>query len=930
MKRKEITPIIAGICILATLLGYGAIISSFMPAVTSYTTSSYQVLLLGNGNDLYFEETLQIDTNSFEITQITDMDASIDLSAFDLVILFDPILSLPQTVELETFIESGGGVLFILGSNIQSDPSILQELEIISPSANLSLSNVTMLPLISDKNHPIAQNIDWNSAPALKINRVSLIDPLYLNQSAQSIINMYPSNVYLNHEDYALPLLFKQNKGLGSITVFTGWLDRNDQNSTQNANRPYYVWPYFNYLFYSASLDAMGETDQILDFEDWAYSPVPHLKDQIWIFAFVLILGTITIVSFIYIKRKIKNPVQTDLVPTEHTLNCPKEEILLEEKPKLANQIELESRESLKNPWELIGNHRQLSGFLTYFFIGLIVILPQIIISSFVLPKIIGISYAQARGWYGYTARFFKILWTLLDLGTATVLVKRFSEHRIKNPEKAMHYVQIYVWWQILSGVFQVFIIAFIGSLIFPQTQIAHMSWVFISFSMVQYPGFFIVFLLTLRGLQRIDLYLILQVCWDYVFLLIGQILFCYLGRIWGEANPSIGPAIGVAIGFAIANYFRYWMTFWMGLIIFKKLGYSPKKCFRVGFSTEEIKDALTFGSKITLGTIFAPLITAIQVILISSYVANYSSELGYYDLAHSIAEMVQIIWLYALSLLGAFSESISHKKTKLTNLYLFQGFRWLNFFGFFVCSIIYSTGKYFLIGTAGEELGLNAAEYLGIATLVQILFIYNWLSNNFLNAANKPLFNSMTSLIVQVIRFLMLVFLIYTKSLIFIIYAFIPGLILSDIISWIYIYKKTKFKLYVLKSFIAPISAAILNYLVMRFLSDLIFSLSLGDKVINTGILYLVAMFVSITLFSFLDGFFGGFDENTLKEFKKAVLMQRIKFIKTLAIALYKCAEFGTKLSPLQKVSPISIYNEAAIEAFELTLEKKTLNVMK
>ena len=74
----------------------------------------------------------------------------------------------------------------------------------------------------------------------------------------------------------------------------------------------------------------------------------------------------------------------------------------------------------------------------------------------------------------------------VFDVGTSFALAKYFAQYRVKNPDKSIHYIQIFIWWQILTGMVQIILIALIGAIIFPQTNLAHMTWIFISYSIAQ------------------------------------------------------------------------------------------------------------------------------------------------------------------------------------------------------------------------------------------------------------------------------------------------------------------------------------------------------------------------------------------------------------------------------------------------------------
>ncbi len=85
-----------------------------------------------------------------------------------------------------------------------------------------------------------------------------------------------------------------------------------------------------------------------------------------------------------------------------------------------------------------------------------------------------------------------------------------------------------------------------------------------------------------------------------------------------------------------------------------------------------------------------------------------------------------------------------------------------------------------------------------------------------------------------------------------------------------------------------------------------------------------LIGTLLGLYIFAFLASWFGAFDDNTLDELKRATEMA--KGFGFMAKPLYKVSEWATKISPLHNKFQISIFEEAAKEAEELTQEKAQL----
>lgn len=900
------------VCIIALFLSSSVSILFIIPPITAQSTNQKKVLMLTENPNDYFVQNLKVDEENFQVS-LGDIS---QLESHDAVIIFDVDLPSSSRARLIKFVENGGALLIFMGNKLHEDPTLLLELNFLVNS-NFQKNYETHLFIVNDDTHPIANNIDWNSAPNIKLESMTEIPTQSYGSSVRKIIDTYPVSKNLAIEEYRQPVLTEMTKGKGNVLLFTGWLE-------EGYNKDFKVWPYFNYLLYALIFESLSESFDT--YPVWPYSPVPHLVDQIILFFMIISLAILAITLYKIVKKRSATAIdEATIEALERMARAEEEKKRLEAK---ALEEKLEKHVDLTDDWEVIGIHRQLGGFFFTLFIGLIIVIPQLLVSNFIMPQIIQ-PYPQAAGWYYLTYNIFQIAWLLFDFGTSYALAKYFSQYRVKNPEKAIHYIQIFIWWQLFTGLVQVSTFAFLGSIIFPQTNLAHMSWIFITFSLVQYPGFFLVFMYTFQGMQRSDYHLVLYVAWEVVFLVIGQVVFCYIGRLWGAANPAIGEALGAGIGYSIARYFDYWATFVLSVVIFKKLGFSPKTCFRIDFDREEFKETMRYGSRLAFGESFVQIGYFIQIIITSAFIANYSNELGYFQLTWNIGMIIQLVTLYGQSLLGAFSESESHNKKSLTKLYIYQAFRWGNYFAFFLVSVLFAVGAKFLVGAAGEEYGGPAVRFLAPLLIFHSFGVYSWLVDAVFEGTGRTEFAAFVWIIEQTTRAILMFILVITlKDMVAVLFAYIPAVLIKDIIGWIIVKKKiSDYKIYPYKTFITPLLAAIFNYIVLFFIGEAIWVIDMGDKIINTAIIFLTGIFIFLYFYAFLDGLFGGYDDNTLLELEKAAKMVTGK-LGFLSNSIYKAANAGAKISPLHNKFRVDIYETAMKEARELTLEKKILEI--
>ena len=121
-------------------------------------------------------------------------------------------------------------------------------------------------------------------------------------------------------------------------------------------------------------------------------------------------------------------------------------------------------------------------------------------------------------------------------------------------------------------------------------------------------------------------------------------------------------------------------------------------------------------------------------------------------------------------------------------------------------------------------------------------------------------------------------------------------------------------------QSIAAPIVAAVSHYMLLRWVTGLIWK---SDE-ISSIVIFLIGVLPSLPVYMFLYGLAGGWDSDTLEELHQAVAMTG--FAKPLVWVIWKSTDLGAKLSPIHARFPISIRLEAMLEARELTVEKVKL----
>lgn len=874
------------------------------PLAPAQASASVNVALVGGNNTPSVVTALELDTQSIVLTTYSTIAAAVtDLDTHTLIVA-DVSMGPSDIPLLVAFLSVGHGLMILVGPHMTSNSTGFQELG-ITTTDNLVASRdkaevVTRMMTTSDP-AITAMNFDWSSAPPAE--KITILPTLTANTTI----------LLANDTGFGTggaPLLVHTTHGSGNILVYTPWLTVNASAETPQTNYQLVLWPYFNYYFYSASMYLGGESGYT--YAEWTYSPVPHFEQQVIICLIVAAMGITTVYSYRSMKRR---SVKNKEVLTE----IERAELLIKTGEPVSD-------------WEEIGMHRQLGGFLIQLFITLLLVIPRVILSVMIYPRYI-LPFPQASGWYSFSANLFIGLWTLFDLGTSVALAKYFAEYRVTQPEEAVKYAQIFVWFQCLTGVVQVTAVAFVGSIIFPHTYLAHLSYVFIGHSLFQFPGFTLLFIHVFRGMNRVDYEQIANILKYVVFDVAGPYVFILGFRWWGSQNPIFGEALGGAIGQAIGFYLSEWLVFAVSLYMFKSLGFKSGTLFRVDFRSEQVKRALKFGAKWTIGAAAVPIVWFYQMILISTNLLNWSALQGQYQLAWDLAILVSVVGLFMESMLGGVSESYSHGKKKLTELYTAQGLKYGAFFVFWLVSSLAAVGWRAILGAAGQQWAY-AAVLFQFFLIFQVLGFWSWLGDWMFAGAERTGLAAAVWVLEQVIRAVAMTYFVVTEPVVFGIYlGGMPGIIIGyciglfckDLVAWIVIRRViSRPKLYIWQSYVGPAFAGVVNYFVLEVFSQAIWG-GVND-IASSAILFFAATLPSLYIFSFVSGLTGTWDDRTLKEFKRASQMVRSRGIGWLARRFYGSVALGARISPLHNRFPIDIYDEAMAEAEELTREKKKL----
>jgi len=791
-----------------------------------------------------------------------------DVSAADVFVLNGAIT---DDAAILARIQEGAGLVLILGPDLsasQLNTFLGVNTSFIYIDAPLSLITSST---ISD---PILKDIIWTGSPQVR-QRYSLS-----GSSFTPLVSGF--------EDGSL-ILGKMRRGEGLVYLFTAFLNGD--------NPQFQEWAYFNYLIYYLVESSAGRTP--LPFAKYPASPVPHASDQVILYLLLAGLLLISGLAYWIVRRySLRHPEALDVV--------------------VSDREKFTVREA-HTDWEDIGFHRPLAGFFMAFFLGILIFVPLIIYQNLVLPVYI-LPSAQAIGIWGRVTQFFALIWNFFDMGTSIAFVKFFSQYRVHDPRRAVQYGQVFVWWQALSGAIQVAIMVALAGSLLPSTVYAIYAWSIIIHTFIQIPGFYQVMRNALTGLQRFDYAQILDLALAVLFPMITQPVLVTLMVAWGKSHPIFGASTGGLLGMGLAAYAAELSTFVLGMWLYRRLGYNARLYFLAHFDWSVIKDSFRFGVFEMLGSAAWGIGQSVEILISQAYLVNYAEVWGNWVLAQNFVYAFNVTSTLYNNLMPSISEAISHGRKLLSQYYSAMGYKWGGMISAMLGAILLAVADRFILGASGPEF-IRAAQYNTPLLIWGIIQYPSWVGDNVQLGANKPWMKGALVGMEQVIRIILAFILLARLQINALIIAYIVALMTKNIIAY-WANHKLCFpqRFYFWQSLGAPFLAGLVQYVILRWISGLIWR---GDQV-SSILMLTIAILPSYPLFAFFYGLFGGWDDATLEEVRRAAGLTT--FMKPLAWLFWKSTALGAHISPLHNRFPITNRQAALDEAITLTHERVDL----
>ncbi len=775
-----------------------------------------------------------------------------------------------ETLRLNTLVRQGDvGLIIFNGPTFPTNVLDLNTLLGVSAFGMARSDGAETIALAAETD-PLQTAIAWESAPMVGARTVISNPNLLL-----------PIIVTANGE----PLL-QRGRGRETTQIFfvSPWF-----GDAQNAD--WFNWPYFRYFIYRLVAEAAG-LSRVLSYADYPLSPVPHGQVRQAAIGVSLGLAFLVAVGFYGIERHLYlHPV--DAGPLRALATLP----------------------AARTGWRAAGFHRPLAGLLCLLppYLMLFPLLFQYRVLE--LPQVL-LPWAQPLQFWEQVARWLEAAWLVFDVGTGVAAVRYFAAYRLHHPRVAFRHFQFYLWWQLLSGAVQVVVVTALATLVFPQTALAHLSYYFLLYGLLQFPGFLRCFGLLFRALQRFD-----YEQWVNLTALIGAVILPSVGalglRQWGAGYPAVGAALGSVVGLTLGLLLSEWLSFGVGWFLYGRLGFVGRALLLPRFDRQVMLRMLSFGGRLTFGRVIFAVGAIFQLTWLAATLPDTTTR-PHLMLAVTLVAMFDALasGLYT-SLMPAFVEAWVMKYETLLRYYVSQGLHYALWFGLFLLSTLAPviprvlTDVFYVAEARAAPWSWLLLSWGALQWLV-------WLPDRLLEAGDHPALVSWLTSAEAGARIGLLVLFTPSLGLTGIVLAYGWARALRSLLSWIAVGRmRVRPHLYLWQTVIAPVAAAGLLYYGGAHVWEME-SLAGG----RFTLWYLVlATGPTLPLYGFLTALLGGWDDAGIAELGQAVRLSGLGW--PAARLLLAGVRLGARLSPLHGRFPVVLRPIAEEEAQSLTLAR-------
>lgn len=380
--------------------------------------------------------------------------------------------------------------------------------------------------------------------------------------------------------------------------------------------------------------------------------------------------------------------------------------------------MEASRQSSTKDEWNRIGFHRALGGFWYNYILVLASAVFAVLFMFYILPNFV-LPFPEAIGFQNLITNLFAVYFMLADVGVGRAIQRYVAEENIKNPLKAIAYLQFFVWFQMFTGLAQVTIISVWALYMVPATNLAYAAWFITIYSTIQYPGMLGVFHGALSGFQRFDKANLISFAQAVLLENSTRVACILLGRWVGANDPAIGELMGATIGSIIGSYIDDFLAAAIAAVWTRPLlkdinpDWGIKKVFGVDFDRALAKECMWYGIKSILPSTFHQANQFLQMILLITFVPNYATILGLFSLAEMVSGMVG---MFKFNMASTVSEAYNNGKVELCASYQARSYCWIGLSSGFLVVIIFLAAP--LLGK------IAGPDFVLAAPMIQVLAV--------------------------------------------------------------------------------------------------------------------------------------------------------------------------------------------------------------
>jgi O-antigen/teichoic acid export membrane protein len=361
-------------------------------------------------------------------------------------------------------------------------------------------------------------------------------------------------------------------------------------------------------------------------------------------------------------------------------------------------------------------------------------------------------------------------------------------------------------------------------------------------------------------------------------------------------------------------------LTFLIGLWLYKRLGYNARVLFLAHFDGEVIKTGFRFGVFEMLGSIAWAGGQAAEVWMTQARLINYAEVWGNWVIAQNFIYAYRVLQTLYDNLVPTISESISHGRKILSQYYSAQAYKYGGIISAFIGAVLLAVADRFILGASGPEF-MRAATYAIPLIIWGAVQYPSWAADSVQLGANRPYLKATLVTGEQVVRIALAWVLLASLQINALIIAYFVGLLTKNVVAYV-VNHRVCFpqRFYFWQSLAAPLLAGTAHFALLRWIGGFIWQ---GDQ-ITSVVIFFIGILPSFPIFAFLYALFGGWDDDTLAELKRAATLS--SFMRPFAWLYWASSALGARLSPLHGRFPIAIRAAALVEARSLTAERARL----